>query len=98
MIRQETGDEQQQALIELTKEGAELDLKLISRHDEHCFVPVHLIDDKLQEMSQEDLNALSNKDRAELALKHALYGQETGNVWAYTWVIWKMMHAIAYRS
>ncbi len=30
-------------------------------------VPVHLIDDKLQEMSQEDLNALSNKDRAELA-------------------------------
>ena len=67
MIRQETGDEQQQALIELTKEGAELDLKLISRHDEHCFVPVHLIDDKLQEMSQEDLNALSNKDRAELA-------------------------------
>ena len=67
MIRQETGDEQQQALIELTKEGAELDLKLISRHDEHCFVPVHLIDDELQEMSQEDLNALSNKDRAELA-------------------------------
>src|SRR5690606_25586075 len=67
MIRQETGDEQQQALIELTKEGAELDLKLISRHDEHCFVPVHLIDDKLQEMTQEDLNALNNQDRAELA-------------------------------
>ena len=30
MIRQETGDEQQLALIELTREGEELDLKLIS--------------------------------------------------------------------
>ena len=29
-IREETGDEQQQALVELTKEGEELDLKLIS--------------------------------------------------------------------
>ena len=67
MIRQETGDEQQLALIELTREGEELDLKLISRNDEHCFVPIHLKDDKVQEMSQEDLNALSNKDRAEIA-------------------------------
>ncbi|WP_376745930.1 Lon protease family protein [Acinetobacter schindleri] len=67
MIRQQTGDEQQQALIELTREGEEFDLKLISRNDEHCFVPVHLKDDKLQEMTQDDLNALSNKDRAEIA-------------------------------
>lgn len=67
LIRQQTGDEQQQALIELTREGEEFDLKLISRNDEHCFVPVHLKDDKLQEMTQDDLNALSNKDRAEIA-------------------------------
>ncbi|GAA5557733.1 Lon protease [Acinetobacter schindleri] len=67
MIRQQTGDEQQQALIELTREGEEFDLKLISRNDEHCFIPVHLKDDKLQEMTQDDLNALSNKDRAEIA-------------------------------
>ncbi|WBX39679.1 AAA family ATPase [Acinetobacter schindleri] len=67
MIRQQTGDEQQQALIELTREGEEFDLKLISRNDEHCFVPVHLKDDKLQEMTQDDLNALNNKDRAEIA-------------------------------
>lgn len=67
MIRQQTGDEQQQALIELTREGEEFDLRLISRNDEHCFVPVHLKDDKLQEMTQDDLNALSNKDRAEIA-------------------------------
>ena len=30
-------------------------------------MPIHLKDDKVQEMSQEDLNALSNKDRAEIA-------------------------------
>ncbi|KGT46317.1 MULTISPECIES: Lon protease family protein [Acinetobacter] len=66
-IRQQTGDEQQQALIELTREGEEYDLKLVSRNDEHCFVPVHVIDNKLQEMTQDELNSLSNKDRAEIA-------------------------------
>ena len=65
-IRQMTGNEQQQALVELTKEGEELDLKLISRDDEHIFIPVHIIDDKIQEMSKEDLNALDSKDRAEI--------------------------------
>src|SRR5690606_28651014 len=54
-IRQQTGDEQQLALIELTREGEEYDLKLVSRNDEHCFVPVHVKDNKLQEMTQEDL-------------------------------------------
>ena len=66
-IRLITGNEQQQALVELTKEGEELDLKLINRDDEHCFIPVHLKDDKLQEMSQEDINALNSKERAEIA-------------------------------
>jgi lon-related putative ATP-dependent protease len=67
MIRQQAGDEQQQALIELTKEGEELDLKLISNNEEHCFIPVHFKDDKIQEMTQEEINALNSKSRAEIA-------------------------------
>lgn len=39
-IRQTTGQEQQNALIELTQEGEALDLRLISRNEEHRFVPV----------------------------------------------------------
>ncbi|OTG86421.1 ATP-dependent protease [Acinetobacter sp. ANC 4558] len=66
LIREQTGDEQQQALIELTKEGEDLDLKLITKNEEHCFIPVHLIDNKIQEMTQADLNALNSKDRAEV--------------------------------
>lgn len=66
-IRQFTGDEQQHALIELTREGEELDLKLINRNDEHVFIPTHYKDEKLQEMSQEDINALSSKERTEIA-------------------------------
>lgn len=66
-IRQITGNEQQQALIELTREGEELDLKLINRNDEHIFIPTHFKDEKLQEMSQEDINALSSKERTEIA-------------------------------
>ncbi|OTG83569.1 Lon protease family protein [Acinetobacter sp. ANC 4648] len=65
-IRQATGDEQQQVLVELTKEGAELDLKLINRDDEHCFIPVYFKDDKIQELTQQQLNALSSKERAEI--------------------------------
>lgn len=66
-IRSITGSEQQQALIELTLEGEELELKLVNRNDEHCFIPVHLKNDKVQEMSQEEINSLSSKDRAEIA-------------------------------
>ncbi len=54
-IRQQTGDVQQQALIELTQEGEELDLKLVSRNDEHCFIPVQYVDDKVLEMTQADM-------------------------------------------
>ncbi|MCX4168573.1 AAA family ATPase, partial [Enterococcus casseliflavus] len=57
-IRQITGNEQQLALVELTKEGEDLDLKLVNRNDEHIFVPIHVKDDKVLEMSQEDINAL----------------------------------------
>ena len=66
-IRQETGKEQQDALVELTKEGEELDLKLISRNEEHCFVPVQYKDDQVHEMTQNDIEALSSKERAEIA-------------------------------
>ena len=66
-IRQITGNVQQHALAELTREGEEFDLKLINRHDEHVFIPTHFKDDKMQEMSQEDMNALTSKERTEIA-------------------------------
>jgi len=65
-IRQDTGDVQQQALVELTKEGEGLDLKLVSRNDKHVFIPMQLRDDEYHELSQNDLNALSSKERAEI--------------------------------
>ncbi|TCM67718.1 lon-related putative ATP-dependent protease [Acinetobacter calcoaceticus] len=68
-IRQVTGNEQQLALVELTKEGEELDLKLINRDDEHCFVPTQIKDQKILEMTQEEMNALSSKERADIASK-----------------------------
>ncbi|CAM4142736.1 Lon protease family protein [Acinetobacter pragensis] len=67
LIRQQTGDVQQQALVELTKEGEELDLKLITQDDEHCFVPMHLVGNTFQEMTKDEINALNNKERAEIA-------------------------------
>ena len=67
LIRQQTGLEQQQALIELTKEGAELDLKLVSRDDEHCFVPVQYKDQKLIELTQEELDNLSREKQHEIS-------------------------------
>ena len=67
LIRQQAGDEQHQALVELTKEGETLDLKLITRHEEYCFVPVHFIDDSAEEMTIEDINALNSKERAEIS-------------------------------
>jgi lon-related putative ATP-dependent protease len=65
-IRQDTGDVQQQALVELTKEGEELDLKLISRNDKHVFVPMQLKDNEYHELTQTDLNTLNSKERAEI--------------------------------
>lgn len=67
MIRQQAGDEQHIALVELTKEGDELDLKLISNDEEHCFVPMHLKNNKMQEMTQAEINALDSKERAEIS-------------------------------
>lgn len=66
-IRQDTGNVQQQALVELTKEGEELDLKLISRNDKHVFIPMQLKDDEYHELTQNELNTLSSKERAEIS-------------------------------
>ena len=68
-IRQFTGQEQQLALIEITKEGEELDLKLVNRNEEHCFVPTLLEDNQVREMNQEEINALDAEQRADIASK-----------------------------
>ncbi|MEB3766161.1 ATP-binding protein [Acinetobacter sp. MD2] len=65
-IRQDAGQEQQLALIELTKEGEGLNLKLISRNEQHCFVPTHTKDDAVQEMTEAEMTALGSKQRAEI--------------------------------
>lgn len=59
-IRQSTGQEQQNALIELTQEGEALDLRLISRNEEHRFVPVqhHFNDAETPDVSANLNNAL----------------------------------------
>ncbi|ENX59116.1 MULTISPECIES: Lon protease family protein [Acinetobacter] len=65
-IRQDTGDVQQQALVELTKEGEELDLKLVSRNDKHVFIAMQLRNDEYHELTQNELNALPTKERTEI--------------------------------
>ncbi len=66
IIRQQMADEQQQALVELTKEGETLNLKLVSRNDKHSFIPMQIRDDQLQEMLQQDLEDLPSKQRTEI--------------------------------
>ncbi|ENW78435.1 hypothetical protein F909_04125 [Acinetobacter sp. ANC 3929] len=65
-IRQDTGDVQQQALVELTKEGEEINLKLISRNDKHVFIPIQLKENEYHELTQNELNALPSKERTEI--------------------------------
>ncbi|MCH7314457.1 AAA family ATPase [Acinetobacter sp. ANC 3882] len=65
-IRQDTGDVQQQALVELTKEGEEINLKLISRNDKHVFIPMQLKENEYHELTQNELNALPSKERTEI--------------------------------
>ena len=78
-IRQSTGQLQQDALIELTQEGEALDLKLISRHEEHRFVPVHHVEPEDHhdqpvtsmtlpaEMTTDEMAALTPTERARIA-------------------------------
>lgn len=67
LISQQADDQQHQALIELTKEGAELDLKLVAHQDEHCFVPVRYENNQHVEMSKQDIDALSSQRQAEIS-------------------------------
>lgn len=67
LIRNQTGQEQQEALIELTKEGETLELKLVTRNDEHCFVPTYVEDNKVEEMTQAQIESLDAQSRAEIA-------------------------------
>ncbi|MCF8999313.1 Lon protease family protein [Acinetobacter nectaris] len=66
-IRQQTGKEQQEALIELTKEGETMGVKLVSRNEQNCFVPVHVKDNAVHEITQEEIDALSHEERAEIS-------------------------------
>ena len=76
-IRQLAGQEQQKALIEITQEGEALDLKLISKHEEHRFVPVHHMQvgsessqpaaKQPEEMTEEEMAALAPEERAKIA-------------------------------
>lgn len=70
MIRGQVSQLQQEALLELTQEGEALSLKLVSKNEEHIFVPVHDSSSEKaqpQEMSQSDINALNPKDRMKIA-------------------------------
>lgn len=66
-VRQQISLKQQDALLELTKEGESLSLKLVSRDEEHCFVPYHPESKDAAEMTQDEIEALSSKQRVQLA-------------------------------
>lgn len=77
-IRQATSQQQQNALIELTQEGEALDLRLISRNEEHRFVPVQHVDDEVKdkkaaaedlapELTEADIAGMSLPERARIA-------------------------------
>ncbi len=74
-IRQSAGNAQQQALLALTQEGEALALKLVSRNEQHRFVPVKTIerdDSKTvtapisEELDENELAALAPDERAKI--------------------------------
>ncbi|TXJ09211.1 MAG: ATP-binding protein [Acinetobacter sp.] len=67
IIRGHISEQQQDALLELTQEGETLSLKLVSKNEEHCFVPVHQQEQHAQEMTQADIDALNPKERIKIA-------------------------------
>ncbi len=74
VIRGQVSQQQQEALLALTQEGEALSLKLVSKNEEHIFVPVHgesqnadKEKSQSQEMTQEDIDALNPKDRMKIA-------------------------------
>lgn len=66
-IRGDVSQQQQQALLELTKEGETLALKLVSKDEEHCFVPYHPNSQQSDELTQEEIDALTPKERIKIA-------------------------------
>ncbi|GAA5006910.1 ATP-binding protein [Acinetobacter puyangensis] len=66
-IRGQISQQQQNALIELTQEGETLSLKLVSKNEEHCFVPYDASTTEAPELTQEDIEALSSKERIKIA-------------------------------
>ena len=68
-IRQQTGKAQQQALHELTKEGEALNLMLVSRNEQHRFVPVTpetASEDATLPPEERDLNDIAPTERAQI--------------------------------
>lgn len=73
-IRQSAGNAQQQALLALTQEGEALALKLVSRNEQHRFVPVKtLVQENSQnttatgeEFNENELAALAPDERAKI--------------------------------
>lgn len=66
-MRQQISLKQQDALLELTQEGETLSLKLVAKEEDHGFVPIKSNSDKSEELSQEDIDALSSKERIQMA-------------------------------
>ncbi|WP_227515665.1 Lon protease family protein [Acinetobacter qingfengensis] len=67
LIRQHISLQQQEALLELTQEGESLSLKLVSKNDEHCFVPFQREDQQEKELSDQEIDALPSKERIRIA-------------------------------
>ncbi len=71
-IRQNAGHAQQQELQALTQEGEALALKLVSRNEQHRFVPIHLRTtedtdaDNLRELNENEIAALTADERAKI--------------------------------
>jgi predicted ATP-dependent protease len=73
-IRQSAGNAQQQALLALTQEGEALALKLVSRNEQHRFVPVKALERdespeaKMSgvELDENELAALPSDERAKI--------------------------------
>jgi lon-related putative ATP-dependent protease len=67
LIRQQISLQQQEALNVLTAEGESLSLKLVSKDDEHCFVPFHKEGQQHKELTDQELDALPSKERIRFA-------------------------------
>ncbi len=69
-IRQSAGNAQQQALQALTQEGEALALKLVSRNEQHRFVPVKTLEAEnsglSKELDENELAALAPAERAKI--------------------------------